>query len=169
LTQEKSRVIIVNQINIVLKIFETEIIRRSKLAKIIGEIVTEIHAFAKVKVQRPRGNEFLIQLDPSDDLLAVQDAVRQAIGTMAPYVRNCTIGQWTGRATTYIRIQPISDELKKKFIEQLKEIRPTGLCLMTEQTPIKGRLQLALYTPSPEDPIRPADEARRYMDGPWLD
>lgn len=139
------------------------------MAKIIGEIVTEIHELEKVKVKRPRSNEFLIQVDPADDLLTIQQAIRQAISTVSPFVRNCPIGHWTGRATTYVTIQPLSDELVAQLVTQIDKIRPQGLNLITDQHSVPGRLQLLLHTPSPEDRIEPADRPRGYMDGPWLD
>jgi uncharacterized protein YlzI (FlbEa/FlbD family) len=135
------------------------------MAKIIGELIIEKHELhPENTVRRPRGNEYIVVPEENDTIDTIIQTVIDAIDQIAPYVRNCPTGSWTGRATTYLTIQPIKGERRDELANRIfKEARHSGLCMMRESD-FDGRVQLILYTPNPDDPIMPAGFTSGFKD-----
>lgn len=127
------------------------------MAKIIGRIVKEMHGFYNTYVMRPYGNETIVEPEENESLDSIIRSVQAAIDSILPYVRNCPTGNWTGRATTYITVQPIKGDKRDEFIKRLNGFNYSGACLMRDHD-FDGRVQLILFTPSPMDSIVPANE-----------
>lgn len=137
--------------------FENENFGVKIMAKIVGKIIKVKHEWEKVNVMRPYGNETLVEPEENESIDSIIGCIQTAINGVLPYVGNCPIGHWTGRATTYITIQPIKGDNREKLIERLNELRSPGACLLRDHD-FDGRVQLILFTPSPGDSITPADE-----------
>lgn len=124
------------------------------MAKIIGKIVTERHTLG-VLVKRPYGNETIVELAEGESVDSILESTQTAINRVAPYARNCPPHYWTGRGTTYVTIQPISGKVHDQFIERISELKVSG-AIISKEASTEGRIQLIVYTPSPDDPILPA-------------
>lgn len=133
------------------------------MAKIIGRIVKEMHGWHNVYVMRPYGNETIVEPEENESLDSILRSVQTAIDGILPYVRNCPTGNWTGRATTYITVQPIRGDRRDEFVKRLNELKCHGACLMREHD-FDGRVQLIVFTSSPMDSIIPATN-EEFIDG----
>ena len=128
------------------------------MVKINGKIIIEMHEWHNVLVRRPQYNETIVEPEEGDSTDAILTATQQAIDRVTPYVMNCPIGNWTGRATTYITIQPIRGQQREDFAERIKtELHAHTACWLRDSD-FDGRIQLIVYTPSPMDHIRPAEK-----------
>lgn len=126
------------------------------MVKITGKLIIEKHNFNNIRVKRPYGNEYIVEPEPSDTLDDILKATQKACSIVAPYARNCPPGNWTGRGTTYVTIQPISGKMRDDFAERIHEIKVSNACLMRERD-FDGRIQLIVFTPSPDDRPVPAE------------
>lgn len=126
------------------------------MAKIIGKFVTERHGFERVIVKRPYGNETIVEPKGDESVDSILASTQEAVNRVAPYARNCPIHHYYGRGTTYITIQPISGKNRDEFIERVKELKVSGAFIARDRD-FDGRVQLVVCTPSPGDPVMPAD------------
>jgi hypothetical protein len=125
------------------------------MAKITMRIVTEMHEWDKVLVERPYGNETLVKPADGETEDSIVASIRQAIERVAPYARNCHTHNWAGRAATYVTVQPIRDPLRESVGKRIGAQSPCGTFVMRDND-FDGRLQLVVCTACPGDPIRPA-------------
>ncbi len=127
------------------------------MAKIIGKIVKEKHSFEKIMVMRPYGNETIVEPADDESLDSILASAQEAINRVSPYARNCPAHHYFGRGTTYVTIQPISGEKRDKFIERIKDLKASGAFIARDRD-FDGRVQLVVVTPSPDDPVMPAED-----------
>jgi len=57
-------------------------------------------------------------------------------------------------------IQPISGKKRDEFIERIKELKVSGAFISRDRD-FDGRVQLVVCTPSPGDPVMPAESKER--------
>jgi len=127
------------------------------MAKIRMELVKEMHEWSKFLVIRPYGNECIVEPEENETVDSIMLSIQQAINDLIDYVVNCPIGNWTGRATTYITVQPIYGERRDEVKHRVSELTHGWTCLMLDRD-FDGRVQLMLYTPSPTDRPKPAED-----------
>lgn len=127
------------------------------MAKIIGKIVKETHSFEKVMVMRPYGNETIVEPADDESVESILASTQEVINNVAPYARNCPTHHYFGRGTTYVTVQPISGTKRDEFIERMKELKVSGAFISRDRD-FDGRVQLVVVTPSPTDPVIPADD-----------
>lgn len=135
------------------------------MAKIIGQIVKEKHSFENILVLRPYGNETIVEPAEDESVDSILASTQDAINRVAPYARNCPTHHYFGRGTTYVTIQPISGTKRDKFIERIKELKASGAFISRDRD-FDGRVQLVVCTPSPSDPVMPADNMRMPSGNP---
>jgi len=127
------------------------------MAEIKVDLIKEHHEWSKFDVIRPYSNECIVEPEEDESIDSVMCSIQQAINELTPYVVNCPIGRWTGRATTYITVQPIYGERRDEVKSRVKELTYGWTCLMLSED-FDGRVQLMLYTPSPMDRPKPAED-----------
>jgi len=139
------------------------------VAKIIGRNDIEMHEFAGHLVERPRGNETIVEVGSNDGVEKVISAIQKAANKVAPYVRNCPPHPYLGRAATYITVQPVSGELRERLLARLGDIKPPFVEMYRDiAREVDGRIQLVLHVPYPGYPILPWQRAIYDLSGRFI-